>query len=701
MNDDGQVASDQEGALTPLSYTYDARGRVASVSQGVAPDTRTTTFGYGTDDFVRTVTDPLHEYVYDRDLVGRITNVSLPGGSDLGLRYDAAGGVAGVTPPGRGEHAFDHTEAGRISSYTPPAVAGSGSDATAYSYDDDRDLTTVDGPGSRGLALGYDTAGRLATVDFDRGRVTYGYHATTGQPTSVTAPGAETLTYTYDGMLLKTITSSGTSAGTVTYGYDTVQRRNSVTVNGIAAAFGFNADDEVTSAAGLTLTWFPGVSRLSGSSIGVVSTSYTNNAFGEPATRTATVSGTSQLATSYVRDKLGRVTERTETVGGVTTVTTYGYDERDRVEYVTVDGTLVRHYDYDANDNRTAVTTPGGTTSATYDARDRLATYGGNTYTYTADGYLATKTSGSGQTAYTYDDQGSLTRVVLPGSPTIDYLIDGAGRRVGKKVNGALAERYVYGDDDALLAQLDAAGAVTATFVFAGAGGAPELVVKGATKYRVVKDALGSPRLLVNTTTGAVAQRIDYDEYGNVTLDTSPGFQPFGFAGGHYDAQTGLTRFGLRDYDAETGRFTARDPSGFDGGSANLYTYAGADPVNYVDRSGLRVEVPDDPIPGKPQPDKVMRDLNGTIMNCTKTPSDKKDERPRLDQKRKVHGKLPEYVTDDWTDEELEDLAEDLETSIKTRKDELVNLGDEPGHRRRINEDLRLLKQILKKLGRK
>ena len=34
---------------------------------------------------------------------------------------------------------------------------------------------------------------------------------------------------------------------------------------------------------------------------------------------------------------------------------------------------------------------------------------------------------------------------------------------------------------------------------------------------------------------------------GNITSDTNPGFQPFGFAGGLYDTDTGLTRFGARD----------------------------------------------------------------------------------------------------------------------------------------------------------
>ena len=46
-------------------------------------------------------------------------------------------------------------------------------------------------------------------------------------------------------------------------------------------------------------------------------------------------------------------------------------------------------------------------------------------------------------------------------------------------------------------------------------------------------------------------------------------------------------RFGARDYDAYTGRWTAKDPIGFGGGQANLYAYVGSDPVNRIDPSGL------------------------------------------------------------------------------------------------------------------
>ncbi|EYF08357.1 hypothetical protein [Chondromyces apiculatus] len=47
---------------------------------------------------------------------------------------------------------------------------------------------------------------------------------------------------------------------------------------------------------------------------------------------------------------------------------------------------------------------------------------------------------------------------------------------------------------------------------------------------------------------------IDDDGFGRVLLDTSPGFQPFGFAGGLYDPETDLVRFGARDDDADIGR---------------------------------------------------------------------------------------------------------------------------------------------------
>jgi len=63
--------------------------------------------------------------------------------------------------------------------------------------------------------------------------------------------------------------------------------------------------------------------------------------------------------------------------------------------------------------------------------------------------------------------------------------------------------------------------------------------------------------------------------------------QPFGFAGGLYDQDTGLVHFGARDYDPFTGRWTAKDPILFKGGETSLYGYTGDDPVNFIDPTGL------------------------------------------------------------------------------------------------------------------
>jgi hypothetical protein len=74
----------------------------------------------------------------------------------------------------------------------------------------------------------------------------------------------------------------------------------------------------------------------------------------------------------------------------------------------------------------------------------------------------------------------------------------------------------------ATIAEIDQAGTLT-EFVCADAAGAPEYMVRGGQVFRFVKDHLGSVWLVVNATTGAVVQRLDYDAWGRVLVDTAPG----------------------------------------------------------------------------------------------------------------------------------------------------------------------------------
>ena len=54
-----------------------------------------------------------------------------------------------------------------------------------------------------------------------------------------------------------------------------------------------------------------------------------------------------------------------------------------------------------------------------------------------------------------------------------------------------------------------------------------------------------------------------------------------------YDNDTKLTRFGYRDYDSYTGKWTAKDPIDFASGDTNLYGYGLGNPVNGIDPFGL------------------------------------------------------------------------------------------------------------------
>jgi len=148
---------------------------------------------------------------------------------------------------------------------------------------------------------------------------------------------------------------------------------------------------------------------------------------------------------------------------------------------------------------------------------------------------------------------------------------------------------FLYENQLEPVAELDGSGNLISRFVYCGcgAGNIPQYMLKGGVTYRIIADHLGSPRLVVDSSTGAIVQRMDYDEFGQVITDTNPGFQPFGFAGGIYDRDTGLTRFGVRDYDPEVGRWTAKDPIRFSGLDLNLYGYALNDPINRVDLDGL------------------------------------------------------------------------------------------------------------------
>ena len=210
-------------------------------------------------------------------------------------------------------------------------------------------------------------------------------------------------------------------------------------------------------------------------------------------------------------------------------------------------GQVVESYAYDANGNRTSATRADCTTlNAAYDAQDRLKSFGSNTYSYSRNGDLTSvEDSSSGDTAsLQYDALGDLKQVATEDGKQVSYLTDPLERRVGKKVDGQLVQGFLYGDDLGPEAELNSNGSVKARFVYGTSAVTPDYMVKAGTTYRIVSDERGSPRLVVNTETGEIAQELDYDSYGRIVRDTNPGFQPFGFEVG----QAGIRVAGARGW---------------------------------------------------------------------------------------------------------------------------------------------------------
>lgn len=225
------------------------------------------------------------------------------------------------------------------------------------------------------------------------------------------------------------------------------------------------------------------------------------------------------------------------------------------------------------------------TATASYTLDDQLVVYGDNTYRYDEDGYLSEKTTPEGTTTYDYGTLGELKEVVTP-TRTITYQHNANNQRVAKLINGQVVEKYLWADLTTLLAIYDANDNLIQRFEYIDQR-MPIAMTYNGQRYYLIYDQVGTLRMVIDTNKNTVKE-ITYDTFGTILSDSNPDFKvPFGFAGGLYDSDTGLTRFGYRDYDAYTGKWTAKDPIGFEGGDSNLYGYVLGDPVRFVDPIGL------------------------------------------------------------------------------------------------------------------
>ncbi len=506
---------------------------------------------------------------------------TLPDGQVISFDHNRNGAITAVTPPARGAHQFAYDAGSNLSQYTAPAIAD-GDNKTGYAYNKNGQITAVTRPDGLISFYEYDAIGRVSKVLMPTDTVEYVYDANKNTLAAV-SNGESTISYTYDGSVLTKAQWSGAVNGSVGVRFNAKMQVDTQSVNdGHKIGFVYDNDGLLTKAGDLTIKRDGANGRLTGTTIGNLKDTLIFDATGNLVDYQVTNGATTlfrEEGTSY--DKLGRLAEKRETIDGVTTTYAYKYDAVGQLTEVRKDGSVVESYSYDANGNRLGLT---------IDGQDRLLSDGTATYTYTPNGELKTKTVGSEVTSYEYDVRGNLIKTTLPNGTVLENVIDPSGRIISRKLNGAVVNNLLWESALRPAAMLDATGAVTARFIYATGINVPDYMIQDGVTYRLVKDRLGSVRAVVDIATGNVVQKISYDSYGKVVENTNPDFQPFGFAGGLYESKTGLVRFGARDYDADAGRWTDKEPLGFSA-EHNFYRYCHNDPVNLVDPTGYAVGI--------------------------------------------------------------------------------------------------------------
>ena len=563
--------------LFDATYDYDLRGRLTSITT----NTRQTAFTYNSEGFLESVTDPeTHTTTYSYDPVGLMTGISRPDGSALGFIYDGNGNMTVLTNPSLVNHGFEFNNVNLNSSYQTP-LSGSYS----YIYDKDRRLIQTNFPSGKQIFNIYDTI-RLMQIQTPEGNIDFTYLCGT-KAESITKD-AESITYGYDGSLVTSETLSGSLNQTLSYTYNNDFDVTGFTYAGGIESYSYDNDGLLTGAGGFSITRNAQNGLPEAVTGGSLSISRIFNGYGEVSDQGITVSGQQIGSWNLARDDNGRIVQKTETGGGISSTYVYIYDSMGRLLTVTKDGSLVEEYAYDANGARiyemNAFRGIAGK-NYSYSDEDHLLTAGTVTYSYDLDGFLTTKTDGADVTSYDYSTRGELLSVTLPDGTAIEYVHDPLGRRIAKKVNGTVMEKYLWQGLTRLLAVYDGTDNLLMRFEYADSR-MPVAVLKGGTTYYLAYDQVGSLRIVADAS-GNVVRKIEYDSFGSIIDDVNPAFElPFGFAGGLHDSDTGLVRFGHRDYDPDIARWTAKDPIFFNGGDTDLYSYCLNDPINIIDPLG-------------------------------------------------------------------------------------------------------------------
>ncbi|MGJ8663727.1 MAG: RHS repeat-associated core domain-containing protein, partial [Marinicella sp.] len=594
----GDVTFQNNPGPNDITRTYDLRRRLKTETNGA---NETTTYEYDLNNNRTAVIKPGGQrWEYDFDAANRLTHVrNVPESIETIYSYDAADNLRTITDAKQRVTTFTYDNRNRKRSKIYP---GGGSTVT-YTYDGNNNLKTVDYPNGVNVTYAYD----------DLNRQTNQSH--TG------AYGAADITFTLDGngnVELVNETVLGTSYQT-TMTYDDLNRQKSKTdrygnsflytydANGNRKLFrdhenkvteyfydGLNRIEQLTRAGLGTFDWSYNTSglprRIEYPNGSEASYSY------DSANRIALIenkqSGVIVTSHDYEYDLNGNRDRLTESNIDTSQVTTYEYDDADRLTKVLYP-TTINSYTLDKVGNRELELIDDGGVLTTrtygYNSRDQLTsvtdTDGLNiTYDYDEFGNQIEKIDAGIVTTFDYTPRQRVKNITIGAGLPIEYQYDYAGQRVNSQANG-MEKRHLY-DGLTLIADTNAIGNTLATYHYGVRRQLAE-TRNGQNAYYLA-DALGTNVAITNQD-GSIQNRMDYDVWGNLNQESATSDSPFGFTGYIKDDDTELYYANARYYDSFTGRFLREDP--FEGNqnmppTLHRYLYANGNPTVYIDPTG-------------------------------------------------------------------------------------------------------------------
>ncbi|TWB48962.1 polymorphic toxin-type HINT domain-containing protein [Nitrospirillum viridazoti] len=561
--------------------SYDAAGRKTQDTLTGSDGTQVVTnYDYDKANYPKSTTRPMGGQVDDRvtsvvyDGAGRALTQSANGQlvaqtsyTDDGLTHTLMDGKNNTT-------SYDYDTLNRPKTVTYPSVNGAAS-TEGYTYYDTTCDTTCDTTNP--------TTGRVKTRTLrDTQQLTYSYdnlglvtgragggvdHGFTydnlGRVKDAKSSTGPTVSHTYDA--LGHLTSQTTGTRTVGSRFDAAGRLvNLVWPDNFTATYCYDTTGALTS---IWAGWGPGTSCTNADGISSVSDGNASRlvtyTYDESGRRTATTRANG-VTTSYGFDGASRLTSQKFTGSTADLSLTFSYNQAGQIlgksaSVATYDAPVPETGTVNQPVNALNQATASGGSAISYDGRGNITAAGSTTIGYDVDNHLTSMAAAT----LSYDGLGRLYQVSQSSTTRFLYFGDRLVAEYDGSSPGVMQRRYIPGP-----------GVDETVVYYVGAG-------TGDRRW-LIPDERGS--IIAEANDGGTVLSINtYDEYGRPSAKNSGRFQ---YTGQVWLAEIQAYYYKARIYIPSLGKFAQADPSGYSAGM-NLYAYAGGDPVNNTDPTGL------------------------------------------------------------------------------------------------------------------